>query len=284
MKFNKIYIILSFLSVLLVSCTEKIDIKLDDSYTRLVVDGSVTTDTMAHTVRLSTTSSYYYNLPSPAVSGARVSITDGQVTYNLHEDSAGVYRTSPSAYGVNGHKYTLNIELASPIGGYTDYSASSTLNSVTPMDSINLQFHKDWSEHGIWEIKSYVLEPPTVDFYRFLVSVNDKMLTDSLNEWTITDDKFFNGNYTSGLPVGYLDQGNPYQALAEGDTVEVETNNIEKAYFDFIATAQLELFGSNPLFSGPPANITGNISNGGFGFFSAYSVTRSKVIVPAFKK
>jgi hypothetical protein len=44
------------------------------------------------------------------------------------------------------------------------------------------------------------------------------------------------------------------------------------------------LFGSNPLFSGPPANIKGNINNGGVGFFTAHSVTRSYAITPEFKK
>jgi len=284
MKSPKFIFYLMLLFITLASCTERIDIELNDSYTRLVIDGAITTDTMAHTVRLSTTSSYYYNLPAPPVSGARVSITDGEVTYNLYEDSAGVYRTASSVYGVDGHTYTLNIELASPVGGFTDYAASSTINHVPDLDSISLQFHDDWSEEGIWEIKCYVLEPPTVDFYRFLVSKNVQLLTDTLNEWLITDDKFFNGNYTNGLPVGYLDQGSPDEAVVAGDTVEVEVNNIGKEYFDFITTAQIELFGSNPLFSGPPANIVGNINNGGFGFFSAYSVTRSKAIVPAFKK
>lgn len=284
MKSPKAILYLLLLFITLTSCTERIDIELNDSYTRLVVDGAITTDTMAHTVRLSTTSSYYYNLPAPSVSGARVSITDGVMTYNLNEDSAGVYRTASNVFGVNGRTYTLKVQLASPVGGFTDYEASSTLNPIEELDSITLQFNEDWSEDGIWEIKCYVLEPPSVDFYRFLVSKNVQLLTDTLNEWFVTDDKFINGSYTSGLPVGYLDQGNPEEALVEGDTVQVEVNNIGKEYFDFITTAQIELFGSNPLFSGPPANIVGNITNGGFGFFAAYSATRSKTIVQALKK
>jgi len=276
------YILL--LPIVFASCTERIDVELDDTFTRLVVDGSITTDTMAHTVRLSKTSDYFYNLPAPAVSGARVSITDGEVTYILHEDSSGVYRTASSVYGSDGRTYTLNVELASPVGGFTNYMASSTIYPVAEMDSISLQFHEDWSEYGIWEIKCYVLEPPTVEFYRFLVTKNSKMLTDTLNEWAITDDRFFNGNYTNGLPVGYLDQGEADQVVTEGDTVGAEINSIEKNYFNFIIEAQTELFGSNPLFSGPPANITGNINNGGVGYFAAYSITRSSAIVPAFKK
>ena len=98
----------------------------------------LSTDTMAHTVLLSITSDYYYNKPAPMVSGASISITDGNLTFNLKEVSPGVYKTAPTVYGVTGKTYTLNIRLAGLIGGYTDYEASSTLYPVTQLDSVSL--------------------------------------------------------------------------------------------------------------------------------------------------
>jgi hypothetical protein len=284
MNFKTHIFIVSVLSIIAVSCTERIEIPLDESYARLVVDGSITTDTMAHTVVLSSTSSYYYNQPAPPIAGAEVSISDGIKSYLLAEDSPGIYRTESNIFGIPGKTYTLNIKLAAAIGGFTDYTASSTLNPVTPLDSLSLLYHPDWSENGVWEVKCYVLEPPTVDFYRFLLFKNQTLLTDTLNEWLISDDMFFNGNYTNGLPIGYLDQGSPEQGLKAGDTIIAEVNSIGKDYYNFIMEAQAELFGSNPLFSGPPANIKGNISNGAVGFFTAYATTRSYAITPGFKK
>ena len=67
--------------------------------------------------------------------------------------------------------------------------------------------------------------------------------------------------------------------LVPGDTVTVELNNMGKEYFGFLQEAQAELRGSNPLFSGPPANVKGNISNGAIGFFAAYSVSRASATV-----
>jgi len=284
MKNFKSIVLVLVLSVVFFSCTERIEIELDDSYTMLVVDGAITTDTMAHTVKLSTSSSYYYNQPAPRVIGAQVSITDGTQTFILKEDSAGVYRTDPTVFGVGGQTYTLNIKLADPIGGYTDYTAASTLYPISPLDSVNLLFHPDWSDYGIWEVKCYVQEPPTIDFYRFLILKNQVMLSDTLNEWFITDDKFFNGSYTNGATVAYLQQSSTQEGLIEGDTITVEVNSIGKEYFNFLLEAQAELRGSNPLFSGPPANVKGNINNGAIGFFSAYSATRSFAIAPEFKK
>ena len=61
-------------------CTERIDVEVGSTYTRLVVEGAVTTDTTVHSVRLSLTSDYFYNQPAPPVSGASVFIDDGEQT------------------------------------------------------------------------------------------------------------------------------------------------------------------------------------------------------------
>jgi hypothetical protein len=267
-------------SILIVSCTERIDIKLDESYVRLVVDGAITTDTMAHTILLSKSTSYFYNQPAPLVTGAQVKITNGKFTYDLNEEMPGEYRTEPSVSGVAGETYTLNIKLASPIGGFTDYKAISTLYPVSPLDSVELVFHSDWSTDGIWEVKCFVQDPPTIDFYRFMILRNGKMVTDTLDEWFVTDDRFFNGNYAYGAPVAYLEKGSPDEDLNPGDKVTVEMNSIGKDYANFLMQAQSELRGSNPLFSGPPANVIGNINNGAAGFFGAYSVSRAYTFVP----
>jgi len=282
MKSIKTLLLISLLSIIAFSCTERIDIELDDSYVRLVVDGSITTDTMVHTVELSSTSSYYYNKPAPPVTGAEVSITDGTQTFSLTENSPGIYQTAPSVYGVPGKTYSLNIKLASEIGGQTDYSATSTIYPISPLDSVSLLFHPEWSANGIWEVKCYVQEPPTVDFYRFLILKNQVLLTDTLDEWFVTDDLFFNGNYTNGATVAYLQQESAEEGLTPGDIVTVEVNSIGKEYASFLFEAQAELRGSNPLFSGPPANVKGNISNGAIGFFAAYSATRSSTVTPYF--
>jgi len=266
-------------SILVVSCTERIDIKLDESYVRLVVDGTITTDTMAHTIMLSKSTSYFYNQPAPIVTGARVQITNGKFTYDLTEEMPGEYRTEPSVYGVAGETYTLNIKLESPIGEFTDYKAISTLYPVSPLDSVELVFHSDWSTDGIWEVKCFVQDPPTIDFYRFMVLKNGEMVTDSLAEWFVTDDRFFNGNYAYGAPVAYLEQGLGDEGLSPGDKVTLEMNSIGNDYSNFLMQAQSELRGSNPLFSGPPANVKGNINNGAIGFFAAYSVSRVYTVV-----
>lgn len=284
MKTGRIIISILLSLLMTASCTERINIDLEESFTRLVVDGAITTDTLSHKVVLSKTSSYFYNQPPPMVSGAQVTITDGIIAYDLPEKSPGVYMTKSTVFGIAGHTYTLNIKLPDQIGGYKEYTASSTLNPVNELDSIGLEFHPEYSEKGFWEVKCYVQDPLSTDFYRFLISRNRKLITDTLQEWFVTDDRFFNGNYTNGATIANLDQSEAEEILSEGDTVTAEVNSIGNEYASFIWDAQSELFGSNPLFSGPPANVKGNINNGAIGFFSAYSVTRARAVTPAIKK
>lgn len=267
------------LSILAISCVERINLKLDTGTERLVVDGSMSTDTIAHTVRLTKSTGYFYNEPAPPVTGAQVSISDGAEVWDLKEDSPGVYRTDSSVFGVAGVTYTLDIKLAAPVGGYINYSASSKLFPVTHLDSVSVAHHPDWGDKGVWEVKCFVQDPPSKDYYRFLISKNGKMVTDTLYEWFVTDDRLFNGNYIYGAPIAYLRGDKPDEVLKAGDTVKVEMNSITKEYFSFISDAQSEIRGTIPLFSGPPANVIGNITNGAIGFFASYSVSRASVVV-----
>jgi hypothetical protein len=278
MRHLKYIMLVSCTAAFIISCTERINIDLDESYTRLVVDAVLTNEIKSHSVVLSKTSDYYYNQPPQMVSGASVIISDGVNNFTLTEESPGVYKSSPLISGVPDKTYTLNISLTSPIGGYSDYSASSFLNPAPEIDSLNLIYHPDWARTGLWEVVSFFREPPGEDFYRFLISRNRIMVTDTLYEWFVTDDRFLAGGFGDGATVGFLEQGDPGQSLAKGDTVTVELNGITKDYSEFINEAQEEIRGSNPLFSGPRANIKGNINNGAIGFFSAHSVSRKSVV------
>ena len=277
---NKIVFMLILLLAPLHSCTERIEISLDDSAVRLVVEGSLTTDTMSHKILLSSTSGYFYNQPPQPVSGATVTVSDGENILDLTEITPGLYQTAPSVHGIEGKTYTLNIKLNKQIGGFSDYTASSKLYPVAKLDSINLLYHPDRSSDGIWEVKCFVQDPPSADFYRFLISRNDTMITDTLDEWFVTDDRFFNGNYVNGVTIGYLDQSIKEQRLIPGDSMLVEMNNTGEGYANFLWESQSEIIGSYPLFTGPPANIKGNINNGAIGFFAVYSASRAIANVP----
>ena len=279
MKFLWSIISSMLILTMVLSCTERIDLPLDESSVKLVVDGTVNNDTAVSTIYLSKTTSYYYDQDPPKVTGASVNITDGVTVYELNETTPGEYQTFADFHGTEGLTYTLNIKLAISVGGYTEYTATSTMPHATILDSVNLVFYPEWSEDGVWEVRCFMMDPQTADFYRFMISRNDKSITDTLDEWFVTDDRFFNGTYTYGAAVYYLDQTQEDERLISGDKVTVELNTMSKEYNNFLYEAQIELQGSDPLFSGPPANVKGNISNGAIGFFAAYTVSRAYNLV-----
>lgn len=272
-------ILLVALAAGMFACTERIEIELDESYTRLVVEGMISSDTTPDFVRLTTTAPYFSNKPPDPVIDALVTVIAGEDTISFYENEPGVYFPSVPINSIPGQLYQLKILLKDEIGGFSEYHAEDFMKAVNTVDSIQAVFHEEWGRDGIWEIKSYVQEPPGLDYYRFMLQKNTVMVTDSLDEWFITDDKFIDGNYSNGAGVGFLNQSNPSEALAAGDTVWLRVDNISPKFTFFIWAAQAELSGSNPMFSGPPANIKGNISNGAIGFFAAYSSTYSFDII-----
>ncbi|HRY98198.1 MAG TPA: DUF4249 domain-containing protein [Bacteroidales bacterium] len=259
-------------SVVFMSCTERIDIELDDTYTRLVVEGGITDQPGPQRVVLSLSGNYFENAPPRWVEGARVSISDGENTYLLVEVAPGIYETGPEVIGVPGRTYVLDIGGVVIDGQEQEFTARSTMPRVSAMDSIGLEYREDWE---IWQVQLYALDPPSRDFYLFRVYVNDILMSDTIDEYVVASDEFFNGNYTYGIMVQWLDRA----SVSPGDTVTLEMAAITEEYANFIWELQDQTGFNTPLFSGPPANISSNVQPGAMGFFHASSLTRMKAVI-----
>lgn len=279
--YKKLSLTIIAMSLLIVSCTERIDIDLDSTYTRCVVYGEFTTDTTAHWVSVTRTGDYYQNLPPSAVSNAVVSITDGENVFMLTEDAdnPGLYFTANSVFGEVGKVYTLHVEEVDLLndGNLTSYQAVSELKPVASPDSVKVVYQSIWDA---WLVNVYAQDPPdTEDYYKFLVYQNGTLHSDSLLDIQYTDDAFFNGNYTNGISVYFVD-GESEDTFLPGDSITVEFCGITQDYYKYLIEAQVSARPSVPLFSGPPANPRTNLTNGAVGYFAAYSVSRASTVIP----
>jgi hypothetical protein len=274
------YILLIVTLLILVKCTERIQVDLKDTTPRLVVDGAITTDTTIHYIRLTESGSYFINQPLPAVSNAQVLLSDGIKTISLLESDKfpGYYITPHNYHGIPGRTYSIAIsDVDIDRDGQTElYEAESYLNPVSPIDSIRLEYHDIWE---LWKILLYAHEPgETEDYYLFRVFMNNTIHTDQLSEVSVTDDRFFNGSYANGVWVQSIDISDEKVELNPGDTVSLQMSGITRDYFEYVVALQEETGMKVPLFSGPPANLPGNVSNGALGFFRAYSSSMASVI------
>lgn len=282
MKTRNIFILIAMISLIwLSSCTEKIDVELDDNYTRLIVEGNLTTDTMEHVFILSKTTDYFANEAVPKVSGAIVRITDE--TGNsilLEEKEEGIYKTPANYFGIPNLRYDLRIDLQEEIGGFSIYEGSSILPPVDPIDSIGMEFNSRFGEDGFWIVKLYATDPAGIEnFYQFNIYRNGILMTDSLDKVSFVDDRLFDGNFTFGIGVNYFNNSYENQQFQIGDTVVMQMGGITKEHYTYMANVSEATSYQNPLFGGPPANPIGNIDNGAFGYFSTYSTTYSSMIL-----
>jgi hypothetical protein len=278
LKFNIISAAI-LVAVAFSSCTEEMDINLDSTYTRLVVDGLITTDTTSHYVRLAKSASYFYNQPLEAVSNARVTLSDGTNSIELTESTTkpGYYYTPADYYGVAGKTYSITIaEVDIDDDKVTEtYSASSYLHPLAKADSIALEQSK--FSDDIYEVMFYGQDPAeTHDYYLFKVRRNGVMVTDTLTEASYTDDEMFNGKYVNNVSVGMLNTNKTDEDFQVGDTITLEFSDISHKYFIYLNELFSEANGSSP-FGGQSANISTNIegsNNKAIGFFTAYAIDR----------
>lgn len=276
------------LLLLTYSCTEDITDELassmDKGYPRLVVDGSITSDTTAHLVRLARTTDYFSNKPLEPITNAKVTISNGVVVYSLAEnpDKPGDYYTNPDVYGIPGNTYTLSVSNVDvdKNGEFETYTASSVMNKMAPVDSISVvNVHKYFMD--LYEIRFNADEPgDTKDFYIFRVKKNGVLLTDTITEMQFTDDQFFNGIYVENQPVYNLFPDKTDEHLKINDTIMLETCSVPKEYYDFLVDIMLESHGSDP-FGGQPANVRTNVEDKSkaTGYFLAYDIKRNMTIV-----
>ncbi len=270
-------VLVFFFSLLLTqACTERIEIELDESQTRLVVDGHIGTDTTTYIIRLTSSSGYFSNQLPPPVSGARLYLDDGVNLTQLGElpDHKGHYVTPSDYHGIPGRTYTLEINLDEPVGE-RDYYVAQTHMPKTEfvLDSIQLELQERFD---FWILNLYAYDPPTTDFYKFDVKRNGIALTDTAYRSTTIDDRLINGNRVEGLGVVFLYK----DEVMPGDTLHFIMSSIPKGYFDFFNELRSESGFSNPLFSGPPANISSNLEEGGLGYFAAFKSKQLTYIVP----
>jgi len=267
-----------------VSCTEKIDINLDNTDVKVIIYGSITTDTVAHRISITQSADYYSNTPPKGISGATVTITDGENVYPLTESitEPGIYLTQPNVYGLPGKTYTIHAENVAINGSsdFKEYTAHSSIPTLPEnyqniyLDSINVVYNDNWDG---WIVNGWANEPADQrNFYMFRVYINDVSYSDSLNNLMISDDKLINGSSTNGAALYFIQEPDTLKA---GYKVTLELCVINEDHFRFLYEAQTSSQPQIPVFSAPPANARTNLNNGAIGYFSAFAIIKSSYIV-----
>ena len=278
------------------SCTEIIEIDVGETAaSRLVIYGHISNEAGPHSIRITRSVGFSYS--SVAVRGATVTITDceGNI-FELKENQQepGIYQTSEDFTGIEGKTYTLEVNIDGQ-----EYSAEATMPFMQDIDFLEFRApvtHIDWFNENFMEVRVHIEDVeklPEENYYTVFVSHNDSALNSTIDRFSIV--------YSLEMDMPFIlfrlysedeqprernnddeDEEVTRIRLRPGDIVTVKINAISLEYATFISTAQTELSGSIPIFSGPPANVRSNIDYGGqknqvLGFFTAFSSREAEV-------
>jgi hypothetical protein len=281
-----------FAMLFVTACTAPIDLKTNDSPPVIVIYGELTDEFKHQTIKITSSSPYFDDEPNAGVSEAEVLVRSSEgETFRFFENNniRGLYLSQRQFSARSGVTYNLSVTVDFNHDGVPDeYQASTTvLPAVVPdslsLDSIEIMGHKN---HILY---AYFQDPPEENYYLFHVFYNDSLLTHKISQYIVSDDKVFNGQFVPADMYFFNDstewakdsEENRKKSvyLYSGDVIGTEISLISKGYYDFIVQCKKERGGENPMFGGPASNIATNISNGGVGYFTGYSVKRKTIKV-----
>ncbi len=250
------------MAVMITSCEKVINIDLNTTDPKLVVEANITNLPGHYTVSLTHTVNYYDPNVFPTVSGASIVIYDNAGnSETLTEFSPGNYRTN-LLQGVEGRAYSVKI-----LSSGNEYHATSTMPFHVSIDSLNLE--RNDRGNGYRLICKFLDPQGISNFYKLQISSNDIAAFDSTSI-RIVADGFADGQE---LSLTYRTR------LVPGDSVTAMLECIDKPVYDFYRTLTNVEGGVRSFLSAPPSNPITNINNGGFGYFSAHSVSLKTVVV-----
>ena len=267
------YLLLVTCSLLLAACTSVIQVSVPNGSQLLVVDAFLDNSYTPQKVRLTFNASYFSNVPTPPVLGATVSLSDltNSKTYTFTPDGNGNYIYYPifndSMTQVH-HKYQLTISYNN-----NTYTALSTLNRTTPVDSII--FRNSGRDEKGTDPPSDTTKPrkffplviakdstgKTPDYYWMKVFNNGAFYNQS-SQINAFQDGGYQGTdgYPFLPPVAFFGLTNDNNPIYRNDVCTVEIYSINENTLSYLGQLRTQLTNSqNGLFAVTPQNVKTNI-------------------------
>lgn len=258
--------IFKFLSVLFcfTACQKNIELDLDDSFNRIVIEANITDQPGPYLVKISKTVSIDQSSIFPAVSNAKVIIKDSQGNIDsLSHIGNGVYQTK-TTQGVSGRQYFITVDVEGTI-----YTSQTQMPIKVSLDGL---YHR-LIEFGVNDQNT--VTPIFTDLqelgnsYRFIITVND-----TLDKSIIVANDAVNNGKKNDRPLFSNDI-----EIKSGDIVDVEMQCIDKqAYLYYFTLASID--GNGPGGGTTPSNPPNGFSNGALGLFSAYTTQVERILIP----
>lgn len=260
------------------SCEKTVELDLENSTPKIVIEGLVTDREGHQYVKVSRSAGFYSTGKTPRVSDATVMIADDQGNTfsfvhnpNSHADSTGYYLPETPFTGAIGRTYTLTV-----VADGQTYEASDTMFRLTPIDKleyrINEEEQEDPEDDGrFYELLLFVKEPQdTKDYYLFKSFRNGALEYQNDTDVYYADDELIGENIDGiSLPLFY----------AVDDVAKIEVQSLSRQAFIFYRDLSKLLNNDGGMFGTPPANPRTNLSNDAVGFFQVSAIQSAELVI-----
>jgi len=255
-----------------VSCEDVVNVDLETSNPRLVIEASILwqkgTSGNEQKIKLTTTTDYYSNV-IPVVSGATIFITDSSNTYTFYENpGTGEYFCGNFNPVINA-TYILTVI----VNGET-YTATETLKAVPSIDYAEQDVFNGFGGEEI-EVKFFFQDNGAEENYYLAKFTSNFNL---LPEYDYFDDEFTQGNQMFSLYIN--------EDMKANDELNFTLYGVSERYYNYMSIL-LNIAGGNggSPFSSPPATVRGNFvnqtnsDNFAFGYFNLSEIDTTTYII-----
>jgi len=269
-------IILVVIVIIFASCSDVVDVEVQEGPKRLVVEASLDwekgTEGNVQTIRLRESIPFFSTISNTEVAGASVVVTnvDNGISYIFEDQGNGEYLTT-NFEPVLEQTYSLRIEYNGEV-----YTATETMTPVTDITNV-LQGRKEGFDDELLEVHVVFTDPEEEgNNYLFKFQREGDLLPD-LEEGK---DEFLNGNEIDWWYEIEEDKDAHIEPFKPGDVVNIEMYGISRAYYDYIKILISQLGGVG-LFESTPVDVKGNCvnttnpENYAFGYFRLTQVVKT---------
>lgn len=277
-------------SSLLYTCTDVVQVKLDEGSKLYVIDAFLQTGFDSQWIRITSSAPYLGNEKPESVTNAHVKLRDltTNALYTFYYSHNGQYDVGggKDTFAVVNHQYQLEVE----IDGVT-YKAITTLPRPAKIDSISAEYFKETviigqtiNPYYICNVWSKDKADNNPDYYW----IKAILKSDSLNDINICIDGTNAAVINAGTDSIYFTSpfsNLNFQRYNPGGICAVEIHAISHESYDFLRQAREQLQNGG-LFAKTPENVKTNFISPAdakvkaVGWFSMASVVRAKKVLP----
>lgn len=249
------------------SCTKVIDLNLNDTAKKYVIEGIITNEPGICQVKITRSNNYDQSNNFDAVSDAIVTIKDNNgLRVTLPETSEGLYQTNMIT-GNPGHSYTLSANVNGEV--FTAVSKMPVRVNLDSLYIVEMALFGDTKKYA-----NFLLKDPagTGNSYRFILYKNSKQNKTIF----VGNDDFSDGKDYNSLLIS--DNTLDADDIITGDTIKVAMQCIDPIVYKYWYSLNAGSTGNSQY--GTPGNPVTNITGGALGYFSAHTSQSKTVIAP----